>query len=1250
MRTHAFGLALASVSFITTVQAQETRHAVEPARATPGSVVTPPDTLRPSPGAPLPALESKNKLIGVGEGRLAELDDGVPLPGRAVTKTGPDGDTVVSAAEGDPYLLSFAGAALYPPANEHVDPALVRAASDALAAGRNETYAFVMFSKRMTPARVAALEALGIQTLSFHPHYCLKVKIPVLSIDACSVLDFVRWVGVSTAQQKVHPVLAAQFAQNSAGVPLDVWIDVFESDLSAAARREVVGSSALWNAGVAGATLPSTAVRIQSGGWQEQALKQLGVEIVEYVDSIRAFRARISPSILENLLEADFVQFVEPNIAPTMAHDESRPMVTNDIVQGWYNGGYSQAVTVGEVDSGVDLAHQDLNSVWAVGWDLGGGYPYSDGCEHGTHVMGTVLGRGASIASNKGNAPGLASWGNASRTFIARVFDNLCSSAGFSLATVASVMNADFWDGFSISPKPVAINNSWGTWWNGPAWIGSEANPRLLDSEVFWTGQAWVFASGNEGYGYKIRQEASAKNVLTVGSVDDFVVNGYDPGGASAFSSTGPCADERWKPNVCAPGNAIMSVDANSWNGYQEMSGTSMATPHVTGLIAQLCDANAWLRYRSCAIQSVLMASATTRNNVVLTSPPSQSYDHMNTYGAGRVDGMRALLGTGDSWWNTWTWDQFWNNWNYADFIVPAGTTRIVVCMHYDEDACSPGAGQALVNDWDLYIDQDPVDPINGNTGEWVWQQSPIDNTEIRILDNPAAGAWRWKVWPQATTFNSTVRMAVTVYFVTGSTTPAMGIQTTVTDNFVKPNEQTSISTFVWNPSSFNASAVFLDVADIYGTVHSATMGLFDGSTANVAGNHQGGRDVLLGNIPRGYGRAVDWNMSWQWEGIWPWGPMARGDNFNTVADNNTHITVDGTPPNDPNPGCTTHIPGVWSADVQGDFFWSTPYDNISGVDSYAVQISYGSPADPGTVANVGAINNWSAPFNSSASPSYLSMRAIDRCGNASAPINYGPFYVDYTPPPAATNVGSALSPGYWVGGDGLSSFGGYWDTVVDFESGLAGYAVEFDLNPGTIPAVMNELPTATSIARLITVSGAYWEHVRAIDNAGNWGPTVHAGPYLYNIAPNTTYCVAKVNSLGCTPTISAVNHGSIYYTSNFVVSCANVRNNKPGLLLYGVNGAASSPFQGGTLCIATPLKRSTPVLSGGNPTGNDCSGVYQIDMNSFSHGALGGTPLPALLVQGTLVNCQFWGRDPGFAAPNNTTLSNAMQYFVCYY
>jgi hypothetical protein len=143
-------------------------------------------------------------------------------------------------------------------------------------------------------------------------------------------------------------------------------------------------------------------------------------------------------------------------------------------------------------------------------------------------------------------------------------------------------------------------------------------------------------------------------------------------------------------------------------------------------------------------------------------------------------------------------------------------------------------------------------------------------------------------------------------------------------------------------------------------------------------------------------------------------------------------------------------------------------------------------------------------------------------------------------------------------------------------------------------------------------------------------------------------YCTAKTNSLGCTPAIGATGTPSASAGSGFVITCTNVLNNKSGILFYGVSGQATIPFQGGTLCVKSPNKRTPGINSGGNPPPNDCSGNYTFDMNLFAVGGLGGTPLPALTTPGTVVDCQFWGRDPGFVAPNNTTLSNGLEYTIC--
>jgi hypothetical protein len=105
--------------------------------------------------------------------------------------------------------------------------------------------------------------------------------------------------------------------------------------------------------------------------------------------------------------------------------------------------------------------------------------------------------------------------------------------------------------------------------------------------------------------------------------------------------------------------------------------------------------------------------------------------------------------------------------------------------------------------------------------------------------------------------------------------------------------------------------------------------------------------------------------------------------------------------------------------------------------------------------------------------------------------------------------------------------------------------------------------------------------------------------------------------------------------------------NNKSCLLFYGSTGPASTPFQGGFLCVNTPIRRTVGTTTGGNPPPNDCSGAPSFDMNLFAVGGAGGSPAAFLTVPGTTVNCQWWGRDPGFIAPNNTQLSNGLQYDV---
>jgi len=138
----------------------------------------------------------------------------------------------------------------------------------------------------------------------------------------------------------------------------------------------------------------------------------------------------------------------------------------------------------------------------------------------------------------------------------------------------------------------------------------------------------------------------------------------------------------------------------------------------------------------------------------------------------------------------------------------------------------------------------------------------------------------------------------------------------------------------------------------------------------------------------------------------------------------------------------------------------------------------------------------------------------------------------------------------------------------------------------------------------------------------------------------SNNYCTAKTNSAGCVPSIATSGTPSASAGSGFTITTSNVLDNKFGLYFYGKNGPSSVPLQGGILCAAPPLVRTLVQNSAGTAP---CGGAFQIDFNAYV--ASGKDPA---LVAGQQVWVQTWSRDPGFAPPNNTSLSDAVSFTLC--
>lgn len=381
---------------------------------------------------------------------------------------------------------------------------------------------------------------------------------------------------------------------------------------------------------------------------------------------VNSLQLHADAAILVALSQRDDVKRVITNPQLKLSTNPGVPFLVSDLPQSvnsipwgvqrvrapevWAWDYHGEGVVVAGQDTGYDWDHPALKNSYR-GWDgqsvshdyfwhdaihSGGGACGADSpvpCDdhwHGTHTMGTIA--GASETDQIGVAPG-AKWIG-------------CRNMSEGMGTPASY--AECFE-FFLAPYPVSgepqdgnptyapdvINNSWSC----PVSEGCDADHiaylNQVVNNVRAAGIMVVASAGNDGSICSSVNEPPGMfdATYTVGATSSDTLDSI-----ASFSSRGT-GTSLLKPDITAPGMYVKSSIPGS--GYIEASGTSMASPHIVGVIALLWSANPAMRGELQLTEDILNLAAVDRYSTQCGDPSGTVPN--NVYGWGRVDALAAV-------------------------------------------------------------------------------------------------------------------------------------------------------------------------------------------------------------------------------------------------------------------------------------------------------------------------------------------------------------------------------------------------------------------------------------------------------------------------------------------------------------------------------------------------------------------------------------------------------------------------------
>ncbi len=582
------------------------------------------------------------------------------------------------------------------PAKELIVPQLKAQSAPSLVSG----LFIIQLESVLSEADEKELNALGGELLRAVPDRAYLVRFTKVELSKVQAFPWVRWLGAYHAEYKLHSTLRAYLPQ-PAPLPRPQAVEV----------RVIL------------------APHLRRGELIENRFTLRGLKTLNRGAFGSLLQGWVGAEQLESLTTSPAVLWIEPAPSPKL-YDE----VSSEIVVGAWEerGGALQqlgfdgdGVLVAVADSGLHNGvagdmHPDLFGRVDAFFYYGKLESAADEHSHGTHCAGIIAGDGTvGEVDEDGFYYGIGVAPKA-RIVAQRIFDG---EGGYEPPENLADLVRD-----ATQSGAVIGSNSWGDDTHG----AYDSNAMLFDALVRdalafhdqTPGRKDVpyileFSAGNAGEAGEqtIGSPAVGKNVIATGASgsDRPDMFGYSdgPDSMATFSSRGPCADGRIKPDLVAPGTWIASLqsesatDENAWmpisEYYQFQGGTSQAGPHVSGAAAIFVQ-----YYRQthlgktpspALVKAALINSAVDMDDSYDTGPIPN-----NDEGWGRLD-LTQLIGSSTQFELIEQTNRLVQGSVFEHrVVISTQDNPLKITLTYTDVPGFPAVARALVNDLDLEV------------------------------------------------------------------------------------------------------------------------------------------------------------------------------------------------------------------------------------------------------------------------------------------------------------------------------------------------------------------------------------------------------------------------------------------------------------------------------------------------------------------------------------------------------------------